>query len=186
MLGLFTLVVLTSSYLVNVSSANSNTPSWAKTTPYGHERKTVLQFYFHDIVTGDPPSNALIAQPKDANQSASMPFGSLFMMDDALTVSPDPSSMLVGRAQGFFGSATQEESSLIMGMSFGFVDGVYNGSTVVILGRNSIMNPIRELPVVGGTGVFRMARGYAIAQTYSFNLTSLNAIVGYNVTIFHP
>ncbi|KAL2937176.1 Dirigent protein 23 [Bienertia sinuspersici] len=170
--------------MVNVSAAN--TPIWSKTIPYGHERKTVLQFYFHDIVTGDPPSVALIAQPKDANQSTSSTFGSLFMADDALTVSPDPNSKLVGRAQGLLGSAAQEEQSLIMGLSFGFVDGVYNGSTVVIFGQNSVMNPVREFPVVGGTGVFRMARGYAIAQTYSADLTTFNAIVRYIVTVFHP
>ncbi|XP_021773865.1 dirigent protein 23-like [Chenopodium quinoa] len=179
-LAIITLFVILSSYIVNASFAKT----WAKTEPYGHERKTVLQFYFHDIMNGDSPTVALIAQPIGGNNSA-LGFGSLFMADDPLTISPDPTSKLVGRAQGLYGAASQEGVNLIMGLNYGFVDGIYNGSSVVIFGRNSIMNPVREFPVVGGTGVFRMARGYAVAQTYFFNLTSLNAIVGYNVTIFH-
>ncbi|KNA06025.1 hypothetical protein SOVF_184880 [Spinacia oleracea] len=137
-------------------------------------------------MTGESPTVALIAQPiGDNNNSAALGFGSLFMADDPLTVSPDPNSNLVGPAQGLYGAASQEGVNLIMGLNYGFVDGVYNGSSVVIFGRNSIMNPVREFPVVGGTGVFRMARGYAVAETYFFNITSRNAIVGYNVTIFH-
>ncbi|KNA06325.1 hypothetical protein SOVF_181970 [Spinacia oleracea] len=186
----FTLFVIFTSYFVNVSSSESHgtksPPTWAKTEPHhgGHERKTVLQFYFHDVMTGESPTVALIAQPIGGNNSA-MSFGSLFMADDPLTVSPDPNSYLVGRAQGLYGAASQKGVNLIMGLNYGFVDGIYNGSSVVIFGRNSVTNRVREFPVVGGTGVFRMARGYAVAETYFINHTSRNAIVGYNVTIFH-
>ncbi|KNA09270.1 hypothetical protein SOVF_155260 [Spinacia oleracea] len=168
--------------MLNVSSAKTST--WAKTKPYGHERKTVLQFYFHDIRTGESPTAVLIAQPIEGTTFASG-FGNLFMVDDPLTVSPDPNSKLVGRAQGLYGSASQEGVNYITGLSYGFVDGVYNGSTLVIFGINSIANPVRELPIVGGTGIFRMPRGYAIARTYFHNTTLHNAIVGYNVTVFH-
>ncbi|KAL2937169.1 Dirigent protein 23 [Bienertia sinuspersici] len=119
---------------------------------YGHERKTVLQFYFHDIVTRDPPSVVLIAQPKDANQSPSSSF-------DSCTHCYPRTKLKASRP---------------------------SPSTVVIFGRNLVMNPVRELPVVGGTGVFRMARGYAFFQTFSVDLTTFNAIVGYIVTVFHP
>ncbi|KMT01437.1 hypothetical protein BVRB_9g214450 [Beta vulgaris subsp. vulgaris] len=179
----FCTFVLFTSYIVNASSPKS--PKWAVTKRYGHERKTVLQFYFHDIVTGESPTVTLIAQPVGANP-AELGFGSLLMADDPLTISPDRKSKLVGRAQGLYGGASQEGVNLVMGLTYGFVDGIYNGSTLIIFGRNSIMNPVRELPVIGGTGFFRAARGYAVAQTYDFNLTSYNAVVGYNVTVFHP
>ncbi|CAO2813802.1 unnamed protein product [Amaranthus hypochondriacus] len=159
--------------------------TWAKTQPYGHEHKTISQFYFHDVVSGNDPTSVPIAQPISTNASNS-PFGRLAIADEPLTISPDPNSKLVGRAQGIMGMASKEEPSLMMSLTYGFVDGIYNGSSIVVLGRNSIMNPIREMPVVGGTGLFRMARGYAIARTYSASSTTFNAIVGYNITIFHP
>ncbi|KAJ9693894.1 hypothetical protein PVL29_009722 [Vitis rotundifolia] len=37
-----------------------------------------------------------------------------FMMDDPLTVGPEPSSKLVRRAQGIYASASQEEMGLLM------------------------------------------------------------------------
>ena len=37
---------------------------------------------------------------------------------------------------------------------------------------------------MAGTGVFRFARGYAIAQTHWFNIMG-DAIVEYNVTVIH-
>ncbi|MBA0649494.1 hypothetical protein Goklo_017052 [Gossypium klotzschianum] len=45
-------------------------------------------------------------------------------------------------------------------------------------------NPVREMPIVGGTGVFRLARGYAVAKTHWYNEVG-DAIVAYNVTIVH-
>ena len=72
-----------------------------------------------------------------------------------------------------------------MSLTYNFVDGIYNGSSLSILGINSIVNPVREYPVVGGTGVFRMARGYVLARTYLFDPSAGIVIIGYNVTVFH-
>ncbi|XP_056685168.1 dirigent protein 23-like [Spinacia oleracea] len=162
------------------------TSTWAKTERYGHEHKTVLQFYFHEISIGESSTIALIAQAQPIDPNDVFPFGNLYMADEFLTVGPEANSTLIGRAQGFSGSASQEGVNSFMGLCYSFANGVYNGSSFNILGRNSILNPIRELPVVGGTGIFRMARGYAMAQTYDFNVTSGVVIVGYNVTLIHP
>lgn len=105
------------------------------------------------------------------------------MVDDPLTEGPDPSSKLVGRAQGLYGSAAQSDFGLIMVLNYGFIDGIYNGSSISILGLNQAMHLVREMAIVGGTGLFRMARGYAIAKTYWMNPLTGNAIVGYNVTV---
>jgi hypothetical protein len=47
-------------------------------------------------------------------------------------------------------------------------DGLYNGSSLAVMGRNDVVLPERELAVVGGTGVFRMAMGYVLQKTASW------------------
>lgn len=148
------------------------------------ETVTNLQFYFHDTVSGENPSAIRVAQAPATEKSPTL-FGALLMADDPLTETPDPNSKLVGRAQGLYGSSGKQELGLIMAMSFAFIDGTYNGSSISIFGKNSALHPVRELPVVGGTGVFRLARGYAIAKTHWFDGSSGDAIVGYNVTVIH-
>ncbi|PON55078.1 Disease resistance response protein [Parasponia andersonii] len=148
------------------------------------EKVTSLQFYFHDVVSGKTPSAVRVAQANDTDKSPTF-FGALIMADDPLTETPDPKSKLVGRAQGLYGSAGQHELGLIMAMSFVFTEGEYNGSSISVLGRNAALNPVREMAVVGGTGVFRLARGYAIAQTYWFDPATGDAIVCYNITVVH-
>ncbi|KAL1563912.1 dirigent protein 23-like [Salvia divinorum] len=109
-------------------------------------------------------------------------FGGLWMVDDQLTEGPDPSSKLIGRARGLYGSAGQTDFGLIMALSYVFTDGVYDGSSFSLLSFNPVMKSGREMAVVGGTGLFRLARGYAVANTYQANASG-DAIVGYNVTI---
>ncbi|KAK7833783.1 dirigent protein 17 [Quercus suber] len=41
------------------------------------------------------------------------------------------------------------------------------------------------MPIIGGTGAFRFARGFMQAKTQFFNLTSGNAIVEYHVVAIH-
>ncbi|KAL5561153.1 hypothetical protein UlMin_030900 [Ulmus minor] len=180
-------ILIMISLISTMSLAQSHrAKDWSKTKrfPAKKEQVTNLQFYFHDIVSGKNPTAVRVAQAPQTVKSPTL-FGALLVADDPLTETPDPKSKLVGRAQGLYGSVGQQELSLIMAMNYGFIDGIYKGSSISILGTNAAMNPVREMPVVGGTGIFRFARGYAIAQTFWFDAATGDAIVGYNVTVIH-
>ncbi|KAF9615914.1 hypothetical protein IFM89_027153 [Coptis chinensis] len=121
----------------------------------GKEKVTRLHFYFHDIERGNKPSAVTIAE---ANSTKNSPyaFGELFMADDALTVGPELTSKIVGRAQGLYGSADQQDIGLVMALTLHFTEGKYNGSDLSILGRNGSLHSPREFPIVGGTGLFSL------------------------------
>ncbi|CAN1276445.1 Dirigent protein 23 [Linum perenne] len=160
---------------------------WAKRLDSGSgpESITNLQFYFHDIFSEPNPTATQVVQPI-SNSTATF-FGAVVMVDDPLTETPDRNSKLVGRAQGLYGAAGRNDLVLLMVMSYGFVDGPYNGSSISLVGRNTVTKPAttRELPILGGTGFFRMARGYAILNTVSLNAAG-DAVVHYNVTVYAP
>ncbi|CAD5326144.1 unnamed protein product [Arabidopsis thaliana] len=107
------------------------------------------------------------------------------LVDDILTVGPEITSEEVGRAQGIFAPADQNNFGLLMAFNFVFTKGEFSGSTVSMYGRNPIFSKVREMPIIGGTGAFRFGRGYAQAKTFTFNTTSGNAVVKYNVYIWH-
>ncbi|OMO68827.1 hypothetical protein COLO4_29379 [Corchorus olitorius] len=103
------------------------------------EKLSHLHFYLHDISAGKNATAVRVAEAPSSNTSSSS-FGVVVMMDDPLTIKPDLNSTMVGRAQGI---------------------------TLSVLGRNKVLSSVREMPIVGGSGVFRFARGYAQAKTYS-------------------
>ncbi|KAJ6968216.1 dirigent protein 22 [Populus alba] len=148
------------------------------------EKLSHLHFYFHDIVSGKNPTAVRIARA-DMTNTSSTGFGMVAMIDDPLTMTPELSSKLVGRAQGIYASASQNDIGLLMTMNFVFMEGKYNGSTLSVLGRNSVFSTVREMPIVGGSGLFRFARGYAQASTHKFDRSTGDAVVEYNVYVFH-
>ncbi|WOG98008.1 hypothetical protein DCAR_0417349 [Daucus carota subsp. sativus] len=150
----------------------------------GEEKLSHLHFYLHDIVSGRNATAIRVATSAISNTSATR-FSDVLVIDDLLTVGPDPSSKQLGRAQGIYTSASLSEVSLLMAFNYVFTVGKYNGSTLSILGRNPIFSDVREMPVVGGSGVFRFARGYAQARTHFIDWNSGDAVVEYNVYVFH-
>ncbi|XP_039036293.1 dirigent protein 22-like [Hibiscus syriacus] len=142
-----------------------------------------LHFYFHDIVAGENATAIRVA--KAPTTTASSPFGAVVVIDDRLTVGPDIDSKLVGRAQGIYVTASQTEASLLMAYNFAFMEGEYKGSSLALMGRNPVFSDVREMPVIGGSGVFRLARGYAEARTSRYDYDTGNAIVEYNVYVLH-
>lgn len=102
------------------------------------------------------------------------------MIDDALTIKADRDSEVVGRAQGMYSFAAQNDFALLMVVTFCFSQGKYNGSSLSMLGRNHVADGAREMPIVGGSGRFRFARGYALAHTRDGDAT-----VEYNVSFNH-
>ncbi|KAB2627453.1 dirigent protein 22-like [Pyrus ussuriensis x Pyrus communis] len=70
-------------------------------------------------------------------------------------------------------------------MNLVFVEGKYKGSSISVLGRNPVMNDVREMPIVGGRELFRSARGYVLAHTVWFAPNTGDAIFEYNVFVSH-
>ncbi|XP_057978093.1 dirigent protein 22-like [Malania oleifera] len=147
------------------------------------EKMTHLHFYFHDSINGENATSAIIAAPTDKRFAGG--FGTTMIMDDPLTEGADLSSRLVGRSQGMYALASQHEVGLLMVTNFAFLEGKYNGSTLSILGRNLVSDTVREMPIVGGSGLFRFARGYVLAKTFSFSQKAGVAVVEYNVYVVH-
>ncbi|XP_057457453.1 dirigent protein 20-like [Lotus japonicus] len=145
------------------------------------EKLSHFKFYWHDIVSGPNPTSVNVIRTKNTTTF----FGSVQIIDNPLTVGPDLSSKLVGRSQGLYAGSSQSEISVFMSMTFVFTEGKYNGSSLSILGRNPVNNKVREMPVVGGSGLFRFARGYAEARNVFLNFTSGDASVQYNVYVLH-
>lgn len=167
------------------ANAGGEDPPSSHFPVHGREKYTHIHFYFHDIITAPPQPTAIpVAQGPNTNKST-MGFGILLIADDPLTEGPELTSTRVGQAQGMYASASQEELAFAMIFNFAFTSGKYNGSTLSLLGRNAIFNNVREMPIVGGSGLFRWARGYAEARTYSIDLKTNNAVVEYNIYVMH-
>ncbi|CAH8313149.1 unnamed protein product [Eruca vesicaria subsp. sativa] len=171
-----------------LATAITTSEAFSKTVkaPFPHkpEMLTHLRFYFHDIVSGAKPTTAKVAAGPNTNTSTTG-FGLVVVIDDPLTVGPEITSEEVGRAQGMYASADQKSVGLLMAFNLVFTKGKFAGSTASLYGRNQIMSKVREMPIIGGTGAFRFGRGYAQARTFKFNTTSGDAVVEYNVFIWH-
>ena len=61
--------------------------------------------------------------------------------------------------------------------------GKYNGSTLSMLGRDAILFTVREMPIVGGSGFFRFARGYTQARTCMLDTKTKDVVVEFDVCL---
>lgn len=161
-----------------------STPN-ANARKLGHEKVARLHVYVHDFRAGSP--NATVFTVANASITATSPtgFGSVRVVDDLVTVGPDINSAAVGRVQGLTTSADMKVSAVAINLNFVFTSGKYNGSTVSIAGRNEVPLAERELPVIGGTGAFRLARGYAITSSYSFDVAINYGVLEYKLYVVY-
>ncbi|XP_048575097.1 dirigent protein 1-like [Triticum urartu] len=134
------------------------------TAPYLPARAgglTHIHLYMHETFAG-PNATTLTAVPSPLGADAT--FGAVGVLDDELRYGPDArNSSLVRRYQGLFVSAglvsppgAQSAINLV------FTAGERRGSTLAMLGPVLSFTSAIERAVVGGTGTFRMARGYCV------------------------
>ncbi|KAL0463656.1 UNVERIFIED_CONTAM: Dirigent protein 1 [Sesamum latifolium] len=155
---------------------------WFRNLSQRREKVAKLRFYIQDVL-GGPNATIWEVARSDITSLSHTTFGQIRVLDDLITAEPDRNSEKLGRAQGLITSADLRESALAMNLNFVFTAGKYNGSTLCILGRNPIDSMNRELPVVGGTGVFRMARGFSISNTYSYDPVENYGVLEYTVYV---
>ncbi|KAK4437661.1 Dirigent protein 11 [Sesamum alatum] len=154
---------------------SENDESWFHDLSHGHHKTAKLHFYVQDLLKGENQTVHEVARAEITSNSATS-FGSVRVLDNPMTAGPDINSTPVGRFQGLVTSADLEILSFVMNINFVFTAGRFRGSTISISGMNQVMSDRRELPVIGGTGAFRFARGYVITTTYSADMEK-----GYNV-----
>ncbi|GJN05024.1 hypothetical protein PR202_ga22619 [Eleusine coracana subsp. coracana] len=127
-----------------------------------------LHFYMHDVLTGPHPTAAQVVNGTHGH------FGDTTVIDDVLTQTSSRSSPAMGRAQGQYmwasSSSTgkkEKDPAFLVTMNVVLTSGPFAGSSVTVVGIDDLAVEVRELPVVGGTGKFRMARGYVLWKTVS-------------------
>ncbi|KAF0902536.1 hypothetical protein E2562_017934 [Oryza meyeriana var. granulata] len=143
---------------------------------------TKFKVYFHDVFGGPNPTAIRVAQAASTNGSSTS-FGAVVAIDDPLTSEAASGSAEVGRAQGSYTFADQKTLGLLMNMNFVFTAGEHNGSSLAIMGRNEVLSSVREMGIVGGTGKFRMAKGYVEARTVDSGAKSGETIVEYTLFV---
>ncbi|KAJ3676148.1 hypothetical protein LUZ60_003560 [Juncus effusus] len=143
------------------------------------KKMTHMHFYLHEVYSGSNETAVSVVSPQKNNSS----FGMVGVIDDMLRDEADPNSKLIGRAQGLFaGASMEQDNGLFTSLNFIFTDGPYNGSTLAIFGR-LVSGTVIERPIIGGTGLFRMARGYTIAN--QLNSTTGTLILEVDAYVSH-
>ncbi|XP_074577862.1 dirigent protein 22-like [Curcuma longa] len=148
------------------------------TTP---ELITHLHFYLHERIFFSP--NATVMLAVDANPNSIAPsFGDIAVFDSVLREGVDPNSVLLGRAQGLFifSDMAGSRGRVLTLINFEFTAGEYNGSTLSLLG-GLYEEGVTERSVIGGTGHFRLARGYALSEI--INTTTTTYTVEFNIYV---
>ncbi|RYR72346.1 hypothetical protein Ahy_A02g006554 [Arachis hypogaea] len=152
-----------------------------------HKEQTLSHFRFYwQEKFSEPNATSIEIVSPVPKYNTTAKFGSIRAIDIALTIGPNVSSKVVGRAQGVYVSASETEIDLLMIENIVFYEGRYHGSSITAMGRNPIFSKVvRELDVVGGSGHFRFAKGYAELRTISSDPKTLDTAVQYDVYVYH-
>ncbi|KAG2244179.1 hypothetical protein Bca52824_093967 [Brassica carinata] len=176
-------------------AANSDSNYYGRTKPakVKQEKVTRLRFYLHDIISGKNPSAVRIAHANVTGggsvDDSAVGFGSLFAMDDPLTIGPGKNSKEIGNGRGMYVSGSKDISKLtiVMYADLAFTRGKFNGSSISVFSRNPVAEEAgeREIGIVGGRGKFRMARGFVNIKTHQIDMKTGDAVLRYDATVYH-
>ncbi|XP_021660617.2 dirigent protein 25-like [Hevea brasiliensis] len=92
-------------------------------------------------------------------------FGTITVIDDELTEGHDLRSGFVGRAQGFYVASSVEGTSQTMAFTTMFQSGHYEDS-LTFFGVHRTAVSESQLAIMGGTGKYVNAKGFAIVKTF--------------------
>ncbi|GLJ32176.1 hypothetical protein SUGI_0647780 [Cryptomeria japonica] len=142
-------------------------------------RKENLVFYAHEISQG-PNRTTLTIAGVNGSSSVLSAFGTVSVVDHAVTEGPNATSKILGKFQGLVATTDFSRSNFHLIFSVVFENEKYNGSSLEMHGTIRSLEPHLELSVSGGTGHFRFVTGYAVVEIlsavagfidYKFNVT---------------
>uniref|UniRef100_A0A0D9VSL7 Dirigent protein n=1 Tax=Leersia perrieri TaxID=77586 RepID=A0A0D9VSL7_9ORYZ len=118
-------------------------------------------FFMHDILGRSRPSGATLQN---------LLFGTTTVIDDELTEGHELGAAVVGRAQGFYVASSQDGTSKTLLLTAMFFHGAGEeehavGDTLSFFGVHRTAAPESHVAVIGGTGKYENAKGFAAIQT---------------------
>ncbi|KAI3458401.1 hypothetical protein Pfo_015064 [Paulownia fortunei] len=168
---LFTMVLaLVGSYPAGASTLTEMTQSldqWFKNLNQEKATLTKFQVYIHANFAISEDQTVYEVATAEITSKSPTNFGRILVIDNPLTTGSDPESQFMGRYQGMNAYSDFNEASANMNMNIIFSGGEYDGSTLSIMGRQPVYEEVRVLSIIGGTGVFRFAKGTVLASTLS-------------------
>ncbi|XP_058764685.1 pterocarpan synthase 1-like [Vicia villosa] len=160
---------------INISTTNGQ----------AQPNQSTLVFYLQDVGKGPKATVSPVIGINGKVWSYNS-FGTIFVVDDPVTISPSSYSTQIGRAQGTITVTAQDGANVNIVLSLVFNNAQYAGSTLEIQGTSRQRDNLRELGVVSGTGRFRFARGFAVFETISYDPTYSQSVIRLTVTLAIP
>ncbi|XP_042460760.1 pterocarpan synthase 1-like [Zingiber officinale] len=117
-----------------------------------------LHFFIHENGNNPNPTAIAVVNSTTSNSGG---FGSIVVFDDEVREGSSADSKIIGRAQGIAPEVSRSQRAWLGLLSIVFLDGKYNGSSLMLMDR-ATLEGANERIIIGGTGRFRLARGYTI------------------------
>lgn len=130
----------------------------------GGTTSNILQNNGNNMLNGLPVANG--GQLPSGSSLQMLMFGTLTVMDNELTEGHELGSGLLGKAQGFYVASAVDGTSQTMAFTAMFESGGYEDS-ISFFGVHRTAASESHLGVMGGTGKYVNARGYAIVKTFT-------------------
>ncbi|WVZ56498.1 hypothetical protein U9M48_007017 [Paspalum notatum var. saurae] len=94
-------------------------------------------------------------------------FGTTTVIDDELTEGHELGAGVIGRAQGFYVASSQDGTSktIVLTAMFEGPDAPHGGDTLSFFGVHRMAAPESHIAIIGGTGKYENAKGFAAIQT---------------------
>ncbi|KAL1567623.1 dirigent protein 22-like [Salvia divinorum] len=155
------------------------------TAKLGHHKEIEMTIYYHDYA-GGPNATTIEIPSSSTGQLNFTKFGAMFCSDDPIYKGIEKDSVPIARGRGIYIISALDGTQAQMLMSVVFINGKYKGSTIEIQGSyGQSLVQISEAAIVGGTGKFRLARGYATFKVVSYDAVTGFSITQSNMTVLH-
>lgn len=96
-------------------------------------------------------------------------FGSVTVIDDDLTENHELGSTVIGKAQGFYLASSLDGNSHTMAVTVLLHGGDHDHheveDTISFFGVHRTAAPESQIAVIGGTGTYENAKGYAVVES---------------------
>ncbi|CAK9157990.1 unnamed protein product [Ilex paraguariensis] len=147
-------------------------------------KETNMTIYFQDRFAG-PNTTTVPITGIPGHLWTFGSFGTVFGIDSPITQGLEGSSEQIARGQGVHVTSALDGSATYVSISIVFMNEEFSSSTLEIQGANYLYVNVRELAVVGGTGQFRYARGFATFETAFLDMKAAYAVIRCNITVEH-